>query len=275
MAIPRLSTTAKPLLSCAVLLLFLRPCAAVPNGYACQPNQVRSIGLPFCNVTLPRTTRVKDLVGRLTLQEKLSLLHAAPGTDGCAFTDLGVARLDIPTYSWTEEANTGADSSCFGVGQCATTFGSPALLAASFNRSLWRLKGEIISTEVRALNNAHGTRGCGSPPAKIGVNEWGPNINLMRDQRFGRNSELPSEDPFLTGSYAVEYVQGLQEGPDADYTKIAATLKCACVCMCRARVSVQSARGTGACACTCASAHKFLCACQALHRLLGRKQSWT
>ena len=193
---------------------------APPNSYACQPGQTRSIGLPFCNPSLPRDQRVRDLIGRLTLAEKLGLLHAAPGTDACAFTDSGVARLDIPPYSWTEEANTGADSSCIGPEQCTTTFSSPALLAATFNRTVWRHKGEIISTEVRALNNVHGHRGCGKPPALIGesvriqltgcissarcagVDEWGPNINLMRDQRFGRNSELPSEDPFLTGRYA-------------------------------------------------------------------------
>ena len=90
-----------------------------------------------------------------------------------AFLDAGVPRLDIPTYAWTEEANTGADSSCLGPEKCATTFPSPAMLAASFNASLWRAKGEAISTEVRALNNVHGHRGCG-PPAMIGVNEWGP-----------------------------------------------------------------------------------------------------
>ena len=38
-----------------------------------------------------------------------------------------------------------------------------------------------MSEEIRALNNVHGHRGCG-PPAFIGVNEWGPNINLIRDQ---------------------------------------------------------------------------------------------
>ncbi len=152
------------------------------------------------------------------------MLHAKPGTDGCAFEDSGVPRLDIPVYAWTEEANTGADSSCLGPGRCVTTFPSPANLAASYNRSLWRTKGMVISEEIRALNNVHGHRGCG-PPAMIGINEWGPNINLIRDQRFGRNSELPSADPFLTGSYAVEYVRGLQRGPDPKYVKIQATLK--------------------------------------------------
>jgi hypothetical protein len=195
------------------------PAPPGPNGYACQPTDAKSKGLPFCDTSRTFGERADDLVGRLTLPEKLALLHAKPGTDGCAFEDSGVPRLDIPIYAWTEEANTGADSSCLGPERCVTTFPSPANLAASFNRSLWRHKGEVISTEIRALNNVHGHRGCG-PPAMIGINEWGPNINLIRDQRFGRNSELPSSCPFLTGSYAVEYVKGLQQGPDQKYVKI-------------------------------------------------------
>jgi hypothetical protein len=43
-----------------------------------------------------------------------------------------------------------------------------ANLAASYNRSLWRTKGAVISEEIRALNNVHGHRGCG-PPAMIGA----------------------------------------------------------------------------------------------------------
>ena len=50
-------------------------------------------------------------------------------------------------------------------------------------------------------------------PCKAGLTGFGPNINLARDPRFGRISELPSEDPFLAGSYAVQMVKGMQEGP--------------------------------------------------------------
>ena len=90
---------------------------------------------------------------------------------------------------------------------CATTFPGPAGLAASFNRSLWRTKGDIISTEQRAFNNNNLVRGGG---AHIALTSWGPNINLVRDPRFGRVSELPSEDPILNGLYAVEFLRGMQ-----------------------------------------------------------------
>ena len=217
----------------------------------------------------------------------------------------------------------------------ATNFPGPTGLGASFNRSLWRLKGSIISTEQRAQNNAGNSRGYEAPYSKIGLTGFGPNINIARDPRsaclrqprpgpmpraawlgaargpgravavadcapscptsslslhlcaclslalclqiafcacvrvcararvcvfvcvcvcacvfvrvrapyshlpptllarsllclsfrFGRISELPGEDPYLTGTYAVEMVQGMQWGEDSKYTKIAAGLK--------------------------------------------------
>lgn len=40
---------------------------------------------------------------------------------------------------------------------------------------------------------------------------WSPNINVIRDPRWGRITETPGEDPYLTGRYAVNYVRGLQD----------------------------------------------------------------
>ena len=59
-----------------------------------------------------------------------------------------------------------------GVGQykCATTFVGPNNMAASFNRSSWRAKGEVVSTDMRAFNN-HG--------GDIGLTGFGPNINVV------------------------------------------------------------------------------------------------
>lgn len=101
-------------------------------------------------------------------------------------------------------------------GKCATTFPSPAVLAATFNRSLWKAKGQVQSDELRAYYNLGGVRGSHSNTkgTQIGLNGWGPNINVVRDPRYGRNSELPSEDPTLNGEYAVQVVRGMQEGTD-------------------------------------------------------------
>ena len=74
-----------------------------------------------------------------------------------------------------------------------------------------------MAEEMRALNNLNWVRSS-SNDSFIGLHGFGPNINLVRDPRWGRNSECPSEDPFLAGSYAVEYVKGAQR-PDGDGSK--------------------------------------------------------
>eukprot|EP01046_Picozoa_sp_COSAG06_P026049 COSAG06_NODE_2221_length_7313_cov_6.831577_2_plen_395_part_00 len=110
----------------------------------------RSMG--FCDPSQSLAERVSDLLGRLTTQEKLSLM-GAHGKEICTFVDGGIPWLDIPAYTWSTETNTGVSTGCLREGKCATTFPSPAALAASFNRSLWRSKGATLSTEQRALFN--------------------------------------------------------------------------------------------------------------------------
>lgn len=193
-----------------------------PYGHACEPDGPAA-KLPFCNHTHSIEDRLTDLINRLTLSEKIGLI-SNNGLSGCAMIDLGVPRLGIPVYSWGVEANTALSCQCLKAEKCATVFSSPAGLAASFNSSLWKKKGEIISDEARAMNNLHGQRGT-KVGNKLGLNIWGPNINILRDPRFGRNSELPSEDPLLNGLYAKEIVKAIQEGSDSRYVKIVAALK--------------------------------------------------
>eukprot|EP01047_Picozoa_sp_COSAG01_P051479 COSAG01_NODE_5318_length_4337_cov_11.889571_2_plen_208_part_00 len=166
----------------------LPPIMAYPNSYfwGCLPGNV-SAHLPFCDASRPVGERVRDLVGRLSLDEKLGLLGPAksgpwgkrPGS--CTDMDAGVARLGIPGYTHLVEDNSGAGSECVAPGRCATNFPGPTGLAASFNRTLWRQKGEIIATEQRAQSNVGGARGYEWPLAKIGLVGFGPNINLARD----------------------------------------------------------------------------------------------
>eukprot|EP00662_Eupelagonemidae_sp_cell21_P029339 gene29339-18359_t len=81
-------------------------------------------------------------------------------------------------------------------------------LGAALNRTMWRQKGR-----------------------PTGLAGYGPNINIARDPRFGRNSELPGEDPFLSGSYAVEsqraveFVHGAQEADAAGHPRMVTYLK--------------------------------------------------
>jgi beta-D-xylosidase 4 len=198
------------------------PPLGLPAEHACLPGGPAAY-LPFCNISLSTADRVRDLVGRLNITEKAGLMGA--GSTSCAFMDAGVARLGIPVYTWCVEANTGAGGICLEEGRCQSTFPNPTAIAASFNRSVWRSKGEVISTELRVMNNLGGMR-MGGPKDYVGINGWGPNVNIIRDPRYGRNSELPSECPLLAGEYASEVVRAMQrESENGKCMKVHASLK--------------------------------------------------
>ena len=227
-------TPSTPILPDAINMLanvvLLGVVSVLPNGHVtgCMEG---SKGLPFCNASLSVGDRVKDLVARMTTDEKVSMMapSALPGgADACAFKDIGVPRFGIPPYLHLVEMNTNVASCCLKEGQCATTYAGPTGLGAAFNTTMWRMKGELISDEFRAMNNIGWHRCVGASDVKqapIGLTGFGPNINIMRDPRWGRNSEVPSEDPFLAGEYAHHYVRGGQTGEDMRYTKVAMSLK--------------------------------------------------
>ncbi|KAF9607260.1 hypothetical protein IFM89_033467 [Coptis chinensis] len=183
--------------------------ALVP--FACDPRDgAHTNNLPFCRVSLPIQERVKDLIGRLTLQEKISLLvnNAAP-----------VPRLGIKGYEWWSEALHGVSNvgpgTRFGRNFLgATSFPQVITTAASFNASLWEDIGRVVSDEARAMYNF----------GDAGLTFWSPNVNILRDPRWGRGQETPGEDPVVAGKYAASYVRGLQ-GYDGNRLKVAACCK--------------------------------------------------
>ncbi|TKY52465.1 beta-D-xylosidase 2 [Spatholobus suberectus] len=180
------------------------------DPFACDPKNAATTSLPFCKVSLPIAARVKDLIGRLTLQEKANLLvnNAA-----------AVPRLGIKGYEWWSEAlhgvsNVGPGTKFGGQFPAATSFPQVITTAASFNASLWEAIGRVASDEARAMYNG-GT---------AGLTYWSPNVNIFRDPRWGRGQETPGEDPILAGRYAASYVRGLQ-GTDGNRLKVAASCK--------------------------------------------------
>ncbi|KAE9618827.1 hypothetical protein Lal_00047661 [Lupinus albus] len=196
------------LITMILLLLLLGGEARDP--FACDPKDTTTKNLPFCRATLPITERVKDLIGRLTLEEKVSLLvnNAA-----------AVPRLGMKGYEWWSEAlhgvsNVGPGTKFGGPFPAATSFPQVITTAASFNASLWEAIGRVVSDEARAMYNG----GVG------GLTYWSPNVNIFRDPRWGRGQETPGEDPILAGRYAASYVRGLQ-GSDGNQLKVAASCK--------------------------------------------------
>lgn len=170
--------------------------------------QAQEAKVPFRNEQLPVETRVRDLLERLTLEEKISLL---------GYNSKAVPRLGIPAYNWWNEALHGVARA----GQ-ATVFPQAIAMAATFNDSLVRAVAEVISTEARAKYNLATAKD--RRLQYMGLTFWSPNINIFRDPRWGRGQETYGEDPFLTASMGVAFVKGLQ-GNDPRYLKTAACAK--------------------------------------------------
>jgi len=158
--------------------------------------------------TLPIDVRVDDLVSKMTLEEKISqMLHDAPA----------IERLGLPRYNWWNEC-------LHGVGRAgvATVFPQAISLAATWNKELMHRVAVAISDEARAKH--HDALRKGIREEYLGLTFWSPNMNILRDPRWGRGQETYGEDPYLTARLAVAFVKGLQ-GDDPHYLKVIATPK--------------------------------------------------
>ncbi len=164
----------------------------------------------YLNWRAPISQRVSDLLGRLTLEEKIGqLMHAAPA----------IPRLGIPAYNWWNECLHGVARAGL-----ATVFPQAIGMAASWNPELMEKVAAAISDEARAKHNAARGRDPQNIPQYFGLTFWTPNINIFRDPRWGRGQETYGEDPYLTSRLAVAFIRGLQ-GKDRRYLKCVATAK--------------------------------------------------
>ena len=149
----------------------------------------------------------KALVAQMTVKEACEqLVYDAPALE----------RLGIPAYNYWNEGLHGVART-----GTATVFPQAIALAAMFDDELLQKIADVISTETRAKYNEarkHEARGIYK-----GITLWSPNINLFRDQRWGRGQETYGEDPFLTSRLGVAFINGLQG--DKKYLKTAACAK--------------------------------------------------
>ena len=152
--------------------------------------------------------RVDDLVSRMTLDEKIGQLM----NDAAA-----IERLGVPRYNWWNEC-------LHGVARAgrATVFPETIGNAATWDSKLLFRMATAISDEARAKYNFYSNKG--ERNIYEGLTFWTPNINLFRDPRWGRGMETYGEDPYLTGTLAVQLIKGLQ-GDDPKYFKTIATAK--------------------------------------------------
>ncbi|MFI7638532.1 glycoside hydrolase family 3 C-terminal domain-containing protein [Nonomuraea sp. NPDC049400] len=157
---------------------------------------------PFLDPAVPIPDRIDDLARRLTLEEKVGLLHQYQAP---------VERLGLGAFRTGTEALHGL--AWLGP---ATVFPQAVGLASTWDPDLVRRVGEATSDEVLAFHH--------KDPAGAGRNVWAPVVNPLRDPRWGRNEEGYSEDPWLTGVMATAYARGLR-GSAPGVLKTAPTLK--------------------------------------------------
>ncbi len=152
--------------------------------------------IPVYDPRLSVTERARDLLSRLTLDEKF----------GCFTLRIRVDRLGIDLSTCAGEGAHGVQARA---GQRetypptpTTSFPQPIGMAATFDRGLIFAAGDVTGRESRAFENAVGKRGhlrlC-------------PTVDLCRDPRWGRNEEGYGEDPYLTGKMASAYIRGMQD----------------------------------------------------------------
>lgn len=165
---------------------------------------------PFQNPSLSPSERAEDLVSRLTIEEKATLMMDISEA---------VPRFSIKKFNWWSEALHGVANTT-GV----TVFPEPIGMAASFNDELLLEVFNTVSDEMRGVyNNIRESGGEDSRFHSLSV--WTPNINIFRDPRWGRGQETYGEDPYLMERMGISVVRGLQ-GPDSTkYRKLYACVK--------------------------------------------------
>ena len=155
----------------------------------------------YQNTNYSYEERAVDLVSRLTLEEKESLL----GNNMAAVPRLGVRQYNV----WSEALHgvlTGPNAS---VGlQGPTSYPNSVALGSSWDPELLEKEANAIADEARAIYQT-GTKG---------LTFWSPVVEPVRDPRWGRTGESYGEDPFLSAVMSGAYVRGLM-GDDPDYMK--------------------------------------------------------
>lgn len=165
---------------------------------------------PFNNPDLPIDTRVEDLLGRLTITEKVSLLVS---------TAEEIKRLEVDKYYHGNEGLHGVVK-----GGRFTVFPQAVALASTWNPNLIHNVATAISDEARAKWNFYNQGKDQLNPYSDLLTMWSPTINMARDPRWGRTPETYGEDPYLTGRIGLSFVKGLQ-GDDDKYLKVVSTPK--------------------------------------------------
>ena len=191
---------------CPAALLCLIISSFMPTLIPASAQQPR---YPFNNPALPMEQRIDNLLSLMTVDEKISVLG----------TNTGVPRLGVMSYGNSEGIHGVVQREPREKREPVTTtqFPQPPGMGESWDPELVRKAAGVEGYEARYITQT----------AKYNrqiLMLWGPQSDLARDPRWGRNEEVYGEDPFFNGTMATAFIKGLQ-GDDPKYWQSAALLK--------------------------------------------------
>ncbi len=190
---PDTSRTRRPRRTAALASAAALACALTAAAGAATGASAATASCPWVHSTAPIATRVSQLLGQMTLDDKIAMVDGvgyANGTTGYVGHIAANAALCIPGLN-LEDGPQGVADGVPGV----TQLPAPVALAAAWDPALAREYGTVVGSEERGKG------------ADVNL---GPTVNIVRDPRWGRAFESYGEDPYLAGQTAVGYIDGVQ-----------------------------------------------------------------
>jgi beta-glucosidase len=183
------------LLSCPLLASIL----LLPGFQAAQLRaQTTPADAPYRNPATPLEKRVRDLLSRMTLEEKATMLSGSGWMESAPIDRLGIPAIKMAdgpmgVRNWT--GSSAVTNSANAPKVLATSFPSGVAMAATWDTRLVEREGQAIGQEVKAMGRDM---------------ILGPTVNINRVPLWGRNFEGYGEDPYLSARLGVAYIKGVQ-----------------------------------------------------------------
>jgi beta-glucosidase len=183
------------LLSCPLLASIL----LLPGFQVAQLRaQTTPADAPYRNPATPLEKRVGDLLSRMTLEEKATMLSGSGWMESAPIDRLGVPAIKMAdgpmgVRNWT--GSSAVTNSANAPKVLATSFPSGVAMAATWDTRLVEREGRAIGQEVKAMGRDM---------------ILGPTVNINRVPLWGRNFEGYGEDPYLSARLGVAYIKGVQ-----------------------------------------------------------------
>ena len=172
-------------------------CLILTLAFASRLNSTAAASAIYEDSAAPLETRVEDLLSRLTLEEKIAIVHADSKFTTAAIPRLGMPRrwLDDGPHGVREDIGPDTWNSAGRTDDFSTAMPAGICLAATWNPDLGFSEGEAIGQEARARGKDI---------------MLGPGVNILRTPLCGRNFEYLGEDPWLSGVMCTGYIRGEQ-----------------------------------------------------------------